>query len=179
MLTLEQVLAFRQRMVRLECLDPEMDFVPPKRLLFELCRSGETYYLKRTFDGKIFHVRSGKVFVFVVLASRPTQVFCVPAFNKSTAEEVNVRNFPLEFELGHTSITRTSPVFYAGELVLENGSLFAWDNESGHYKPPCYTHEINFLPPVKQLLPSNKWASHGAEATFMAAQRRKMLNFNA
>ncbi|MET4695361.1 hypothetical protein [Endozoicomonas lisbonensis] len=177
MLTLEQVLNFRRRMVRLPCLDPEMDRIAPKRLLFELCRSGETYFLKRTFDEKIVHVRSGKVFVFVVLASRPTQVFCVPAYSNSTADEINFRNFPPELELGHTSITRASPVFYAGEFVLEKSELFAWDNESGHYKPTRYSHEINLLPPVKHLLPLRKRApAGGAEAAFRRVQRQRLLN---
>ena len=174
MLTLGQVLAFRYQMVMLECLNPRMNKVAPKRLLFELCRSGETYYIKRTFDNKVFQIYSWKVYIFVVLASHPTQVFCVPKYNKSTNYETNFLNFPPAFTLGHTSITRKSPVFYAGEFVLENTNLFAWDNRTGHYKTPDDAHEINFLPPVKHLLPLHKRAiKYGAEQLFLFFSKRR------
>ncbi|MET4695359.1 hypothetical protein [Endozoicomonas lisbonensis] len=172
MLTLEQVMSFRDQMFMLECLNPVMSRIAPKRLLFELCRSGEIYYLKRTSDNKVFQIYSWKVYIFVILASRPTQVFCVPKYNKSTNDEINFLNFPSAFTLGHTSITRKSPVFYAGELVLENTKLFAWDNRSGHYKTPDDAHKINFLPPVKHLLPLHKSAiKYGAEKTFIFSKR--------
>ncbi|MET4692622.1 hypothetical protein [Endozoicomonas lisbonensis] len=168
MLSLEEVLEARRDLWELDCLDPGLDKVAPKRLLFELCRSGEVYYLKRTFDEKIVHVHVWQVFIFVVLVSRPTQVFCVPLYNRSTTEEINFWNFPPTFELAHTSITRTSQVYYAGELVLEKDSLFGWDNHSGHYKPGTFMHRENFLPPVKHLLPVSKYKlGAGAEGAYL------------
>ena len=173
MLTLEQVLDFSFRLSEIECLDPELQQIAPKRVLCELCRSGETYYLRRTFDSKILHVTLPHIFIFVVLPSRPAQVFCVQGINESTSDEIDSMNFPPEFVLGHTSITRDSPVLYAGQVVLENDSLFAWDNHSGHYKPASTLHENNFLPPVKHLLPLRKMVRYedgGAGYAYLKAQ---------
>ena len=172
MLTIEQVLAFRLQLSRLESVESELQKVAPRRVLCELCRSGETYYLRRTFDNQIIHVTFPHVFIFVVLPSHPTQVFCVQGINKSTSDEIDSMNFPPEFILGHTSISRNNPVLYAGQLVLENDRLFAWDNFSGHYRPDSFFHEVNFLPPVKHLLPQHKMAPYedgGAGKAYLEA----------
>ena len=163
MLTLEQVLDFRSQLVTLKNLFPELQVVARKRLLSELCRSGETYYLRRLSDNRIHHVTLPKVFIFVVLPSRPTQVLCIQQISEYTRDEIylmRVRRFSI---MGHASITRNSPVLYAGQLVLENNSLFAWDNCSGHYEPAPDLHERNFLPPVKHLLPSHKMVRFDAD----------------
>lgn len=174
MLTLKQVLAFRLQLSRLESVEPELQQVAPKRVLCELYRSGETYYLRRTFDNQILHVTLPSVFIFVVLPSHPTQVFCVQGINESTSDEIDSMHFLPEFVLGHTSITRNSPVLYAGQLILENDRLFAWDNFSGHYRPDSFLHEVNFLPPVKHLLPLHKMVPYeegGAGKAYLVATR--------
>ncbi|UYM14611.1 hypothetical protein [Endozoicomonas euniceicola] len=159
MLTLEQVLNFRSQLTTIESGLPTLYKIAPKRVLCELCRSGETYYLRRTFDDKILHVTLPEVFIFVVLLSHPTQVFCAQGIVNSTSDEIYLMKYPPVLVLGHTSITRNSPVLYAGQLVLENDSMFAWDNCSGHYQPTSVLHESNFLPPVKHLLPVSKMVS--------------------
>ncbi|MCW7554634.1 hypothetical protein NX722_18820 [Endozoicomonas gorgoniicola] len=168
MLTLEQVLNFRSQLFIIESGCPNMIIngartlyrTAPKQYLCELCRSGETYYLRRTCDDKILHVTRPEVFIFVVLPSYPTKVFCVQQIIQRTIDEVNTMDYSPELLMGHTSITRNSPVLYAGQVVLENDSMFAWDNNSGHYRPDSFLHEINFLPPVKHLLPADKMVDY-------------------
>ena len=167
-LTLEQVLNFRSQLITIKSYCPNTIIngartlyrTAPKQYLCELCRSGETYYLRRIFDDKILHVTRPEVFIFVVLPSHPTQVFCVQQIIQRTIHEVNSMGYSPELLMGHTSITRNSPVLYAGQLVLEKDSLFAWDNNSGHYLPNSFLHEINFLPPVKHLLPAGKMVNY-------------------
>lgn len=125
MLTLEQVLDFRSRLVTIESVCPKLFDVAAKRLLSELCRTGETYYLRRLSDNQILHVTLPKVFTFVVLPSRPTQVLCIQQVFENTRDEIDSMHYPRFSVMGHTSITRNSPVLYAGQLVLENDSLFA------------------------------------------------------
>ncbi|MGC0151362.1 RHS repeat-associated core domain-containing protein [Chromobacterium vaccinii] len=65
--------------------------------------------------------------------------------------------------VGHTSMARDAGgesyagVYFAGELRFRNGVLDAWTNGSGHYKPPAQLAMRNLTPPVRKLLPMDKF----------------------
>jgi hypothetical protein len=62
---------------------------------------------------------------------------------------------------GHTSISGGSNVDYAGEIVIVNGQLLRWSNNSGHYTPPASRNRVNISPPLRRLLPHEKFIEFG------------------
>lgn len=82
-------------------------------------------------------------FCFVILTSRPWEIRLCKRVNG-----------------GHTAISRGATVYYAGEILFENGKLISWSNSSGHYMPPGDLHEQIQNLAINHLLPNDKFSNH-------------------
>ncbi len=107
--------------------------IRPRRDYSLLSREQNRYMLAPSGGGQKT-VANGS-FVFTILASAPWEV------------RIGTRA-----DGGHTAISRGANVYFAGEIVFENGSLSSWNNDSGHYHTPSELHAQ-----VAMLLPSNRY----------------------
>lgn len=85
------------------------------------------------------------LYVFTIKQKEPTTLYC--------ALDNDVQ--------GHTSISKGSNVDYAGEIIILQGRLARWSNNSGHYTPPASRKLVNISPPLRRLLPQEKFCEFG------------------
>ncbi len=103
--------------------------IRPRRKYWELVRISNAYHVRE--EGQNQTKVANGAFVFAVPASRPWEVLLG---ERATG--------------GHTAITRGGDVYFAGEIIIDNGTIKEWNNDSGHYRPHTALH-----PQVKNLLP--------------------------
>ncbi|SUW63791.1 Uncharacterised protein [Buttiauxella agrestis] len=61
---------------------------------------------------------------------------------------------------GHTAISLGSDVAYAGDMLIMNGKLKHWTNNSGHYMPPSGRHLTNICPELRDILPKKLFSNY-------------------
>ncbi|HBA9837911.1 TPA: hypothetical protein J1487_004916 [Escherichia coli] len=110
--------------------------------IYELRKHGERYFVYNRVSNTM-HTPHG-VYIFVIRTWEPGKVYCAPIGKIG----------------GHTSMTRDKSlnvgrVFFAGELLFQNGGLICWNNGSGHYRPEAVLAQKNLLPFVSLILPKH------------------------
>lgn len=108
---------------------PNQGDVRPRQPYWEMVKVGHLYHAR--VPGQPQGVPANGHYVFTILTARPWEV-----------------RLGQRIDGGHTAISRGADVYYAGEILFQNGYLIRWNDESGHYHPPANLH-----PQVRTLLP--------------------------
>lgn len=165
--SIDSVLASRVAIRPLTVLNPDLQPPASQSQIFELQRQHREHYYFRPTTASMDAVPSAEgAFLFVILATDPLHIYCGAPTGSFVAK--NAR-----FEIvGHTSLSYREDVLYAGEIFLEHGRLLSWSNGSGHYTPPAFIRSKNILPPLRLLLPDEKFVDFW---NMTAAQRGPAL----
>ncbi|WP_147408197.1 hypothetical protein [Rahnella woolbedingensis] len=139
-------------------------------------------------------------FLFVILATNPSQIYCGKAYdpinqflsgsrNDSRRSGVNCTgadnafNSSDRFEVeGHTSLTKCEDVLFAGDMLFRFGTLISWANNSGHYQPSPSLRQTNLYPNIKRLLPESLFQEYDFERLSIgpgSADSRRASDFSS
>ncbi|WP_050465652.1 hypothetical protein [Herbaspirillum autotrophicum] len=108
--------------------------------IYSFLQKDTSAYIQPAVDGR---------FLYTILAGDPDRIFVGAPKGSHSANEAT---FGIQ---GHTSITYSRDVLYAGELLFRNGKLAQWNNDSGHYRPAAELRHTNLRPALQRILPEH------------------------
>lgn len=132
-----------------------------------------------TLQGNAVTMPPNGRFIFVILMTDPTQIRCARGHDPLNEY---MSSGAVDAVEGHTSLSGGLQVLYAGDMLINNGILVSWSNNSGHYQPTPQARRTNLLPHIQLLLPEHLFqpvSFRGSSAASARSMGSRMNDFSS
>lgn len=142
--------------------------------IFILKKSNDKYSFTQKETGVSYEIEG--LFSFVIPESDPDSVYVgLNNGQLNSKGQPNKKRFHQTFFVeGHSSLLDGKPVYFAGDIVVEDGGLKFWTDGSGHYQPTSEHRLNNLSDAVRKMLLDTKFRAHD---TLTKSELKEMDDF--
>jgi len=128
--------------------------------IFILTKRDDKYSFTQKETGD--HYEIDGLFSFVIPENDPDSVYVgLNNGQLNSKGQPNKKRFHQTFFVeGHSSLLDGKPVYFAGDIVVEDGELKFWTDGSGHYQPTTEHRLNNLSDAVKKMLLDTEFRDH-------------------